>query len=148
MEGCTPLFIASQNGLIDIVALLLKSNANPDLQEINGCTPLYIASQEGHTDVVSLLLKANANVNLDYDGETPLCTANFYGHSDIVNLLVEAGAADTGIQPHTRDLFTVRRKDRTDVTSFQTANPLLDLQTRTGTTPLYKDNEKGHSDDI
>ena len=60
-----------------------------------------------------------------------------------------AGAADTGIQPHTRDLFTVRRKGRSDVlTSFQTANPHLELQTCTGTTPLYNANETGHSDDI
>ena len=99
--------------------------------------------------MVSLLLKANANVNLDYNGETPLGTANRHGHSDIVNLLVDAGAADTGIHPHIRDLSTVRRKGRSDVlTSFQTANPHLKLQTRTGTTSLYKANEIGHSDDI
>ena len=125
-DGCTPLFIASRRGQTDIIALLLKNNANPDLQEINGCTPLYIASQEGHTDVVSLLLKANANVNLDYNGVTPLGTAIRHSHSNIVDLLVAAGATDTGIQPHTSDLFTVRRKGRSDVlTSFQTANPHL-----------------------
>ena len=60
-----------------------------------------------------------------------------------------AGATDTGIQPHTRDLFTVREKGHSDVLiSFQTANPHLELQTRTGTTPLYKAKEIGHSDDI
>ena len=148
-EGCTPLYIASQEGHTDVVALLLKNNANPDLQESDGCTPLYVASQEGQTDVVALLLKSNANVNLDYGGETPLGTANRHGHSDIVNLLVAAGATDTGIQPHTRDLFTVREKGHSDVLiSFQTANPHLELQTRTGTTPLYKAKEIGHSDDI
>ena len=89
------------------------------------------------------------NVNLDYNGETPLSTANRHGHSDIVNLLVDAGAADTGIQPHTRDFSTVRQKGRSDVhTSFQTANLHLELQTCTGTAPLNTANEKGHSDDI
>ena len=148
-NGCTPLYIAIQNGYTDVVTLLLKNNASPDLPRDSGCTPLFVASQEGHTDVVALLLKAKANVNLDYNGETPLGTANRHGHSDIVNLLVHAGAADTGIHPHTRDLSTVRRKGRSDVlTSFQTAIPHLELQTRTGNTSLYKANEIGHSDDI
>ena len=106
-----------------------------------------LRSQNGHTDVVAFLLKANANLNLDYDGETPLGTASRHGNSDIVNLLVAPGA-DTGVQPHTKDL-TVREKGGSDVpTSFQTANPHLELQTRTGTIPLYKANEIGHSGDI
>ena len=53
-----PLYIASQDGHTDTVALLLKSNANPNLQKDNGTTPLYIASQNGHTNTVALLLKS------------------------------------------------------------------------------------------
>ena len=41
----------------DTIALLLKANANPNLQKDDGSTPLYIASQNGHTDTVALLLK-------------------------------------------------------------------------------------------
>ena len=44
---------------MDAVTLLLKANANPNLQrDKTGATPLYIASQNGHTDTVALLLKA------------------------------------------------------------------------------------------
>ena len=61
----SPLSLASRDGHTDTVALLLKANADPNLQENNGCTPLYIASVNGHTDTVALLLKANANPNLE-----------------------------------------------------------------------------------
>ena len=70
-DGCTPLYIASQNGHTDTVALLLKANANPNLQKDNGATPLYIASQNGHTDTVALLLKADANPNLQVNDGGP-----------------------------------------------------------------------------
>ena len=55
--------MANQEGHTDIVSLLLKANANPDLHSDDGVTPLYMASQEGHADIVDLLLEANANVN-------------------------------------------------------------------------------------
>ena len=44
-------YIASEKGHTDVVAILLKNNANPDLPK-NGCTPLFIASQEGQTDAL------------------------------------------------------------------------------------------------
>ena len=67
-----------QNGHADVVAILLKNNANPDLpRESNGCTPLFIATQNGHTDVVAILLKNNANPDLPRDnGCTPLFIAS------------------------------------------------------------------------
>ena len=52
----TPLFFASQNGYIDIVTLLLKANANANLQTVDGATPLY--SCQPSMDAVTLLLKA------------------------------------------------------------------------------------------
>ena len=47
-DGVTPLSMASQNGYTDIVSLLLKANANPNLHRNDGVTPLFIASQFGH----------------------------------------------------------------------------------------------------
>ena len=56
--GATPLYIASQEGHMDAVTLLLKANADPNIQDDKGATPLYLASQNGHTETVALLLKA------------------------------------------------------------------------------------------
>ena len=103
MSPSHPLFIASYTGRTDIISLLLKANASPNLQHDEGTTPLYIASQEGHTDVISLLLKANANPNLQYgNGRTPLMIAALNDRSQIVQLLLASGA-DPNLQ-HSSDI--------------------------------------------
>ena len=56
-NGCTPLFIAAQNGHKEIVQLLLAvPGININAAKDNGCTPLYIAAEKGHKEIVQLLL--------------------------------------------------------------------------------------------
>ena len=118
-DGCTPLFVASQNGHADVVWLLLENSADADKATTSiGATPLYWASRNGHTDVVTLLLQhgADADKAKTTDGATPLIMASQDGHTDVVQLLLEHGAdAD---------------KATTD----------------DGTTPLYMASTKGHTD--
>ena len=46
-DGATPLYIASQNGHVDVARLLLGRNADPNTARTDdGATPLYIASQK------------------------------------------------------------------------------------------------------
>jgi ankyrin repeat protein len=66
-DGTSPLYIACQNGHLDIVLQLLDKKVNTD---VNKCTnddasPLYIACQNGHLDIVLQLLdkKVNTDVN-------------------------------------------------------------------------------------
>lgn len=54
--GATPLFIASQEGHIEIVKTLLNAGANLELSG-DGVTPLIIAADQGHLLVVKELLK-------------------------------------------------------------------------------------------
>ena len=93
-NGATPLFIASQEGHVDVVRqLLLREDADVNLAENNGATPLYIASQEGHVDVVRQLLAASADVNqASNSGATPLGIARLSGHGEVVKLLLDAVA--------------------------------------------------------
>ena len=107
-NGSTPLYIASHNGHTEIVSILIKANANPNLYLDDGATPLYIASQNGHTDINSLLLKANADPNLQCDnGAIPLYIASQKGHTDTISLLLKANA-DPNLQltmvPHLSSL--------------------------------------------
>ena len=52
--GASPLFIASQYGLLEMVKLLLDNGAQHD-PKLSGSTPLLIASQNGHVETVKVL---------------------------------------------------------------------------------------------
>lgn len=58
----SPLYIACLLGYTDIVTLLLKHKANPDLSK--DYTPLLTACSMGHAGIVEVLLKYKANPNL------------------------------------------------------------------------------------
>ena len=97
----TPLIIATLNGHLNSVKILLRCNANIEArgtlkiadQVAEGCTPLWAAAAFGRLDVVKLLIERNANVeSRTSTGSTPLRVAAYEGHVDIVRCLVERGA--------------------------------------------------------
>ena len=47
-----PLHIASREGNIEFVRLLLESRADPKCRNKDGSTPLHMAAHMGHEDVV------------------------------------------------------------------------------------------------
>ena len=97
----TPLMIASQEGHIEIIELLLLHGADINKKTpipktpkyIGGGTALIFASGEGKTEVVKSLLKHSANINDAADnGVTALITVEFQrkspGSSKIIPQLV------------------------------------------------------------
>jgi serine/threonine-protein phosphatase 6 regulatory ankyrin repeat subunit B len=93
----TALMLASQQGHLEVVKLLLeegaKDNINPPYQ--NGQTALMLASQEGHLEVVKLLLQQGAKININYpdqNGQTALMLASHHRHLEVVKLLFQHGA--------------------------------------------------------
>ena len=89
------LFIASQEGHLKVVELLLLNGANiHDKETSQGMSSLFIASQEGHLDVVELLLSNGANIHDKdiFDGSTSIIIASQEGHASIVELLLCEGA--------------------------------------------------------
>jgi ankyrin repeat protein len=84
-------------GSPDMVALLLKNGADPDVLDSIGQAPLALAAKNGRLEVVQLLLDAGADVNTKFalgsgNDKSPLIQAVENGHIEIVELLIARGA--------------------------------------------------------
>ncbi|XP_063409032.1 ankyrin-1-like [Mytilus trossulus] len=90
----TPLFVASSNGNVDLVKLLLEHNANPNWGNRFNETPLYSATEKGKIEIVNMLLEFNADPNLcNNHNVSPLqAAATVKEFSEIVSLLLYNGA--------------------------------------------------------
>lgn len=87
------LGVATQEGPLETVKLLVNAGEDVNKRDAHGYTPLRTAARNGHTDIVKYLLTKNVEVNTKADdGATPLEHACTKGHFDIVKLLVEKGA--------------------------------------------------------
>eukprot|EP00397_Hematodinium_sp_SG-2012_P003037 GEMP01003045.1.p1 GENE.GEMP01003045.1~~GEMP01003045.1.p1 ORF type:complete len:881 (+),score=178.89 GEMP01003045.1:71-2713(+) len=74
---CTPLTLASESGLAEIIVLLLNAQANINQTgSSNFDTPLLLAVQNNHVDIVRLLIANNGDVSApDAQNQTPLMRA-------------------------------------------------------------------------
>jgi len=92
-NGHTPMFQAVHDDDPEVIRLLLKHGADPNLGDKDQDTPLIMASYNGQTEVVKLLIAAGADLNLqDKAGESPLHIASYWGRTESMKLLIAAGA--------------------------------------------------------
>ncbi len=104
-SSLTPIHRAVDNAHIDVVALLLKHGANPNVTDQSGLTPLHYSARAGADDIARLLLSAEAAVAaVDAAGTTALHFAAISGSVATVRLLLEHDAApdprdSVGISP-------------------------------------------------
>ncbi|KAK4764474.1 hypothetical protein SAY87_013912 [Trapa incisa] len=86
------LHIASANGQIEILSMILDRSLNPDLLNRKKQTPLMLAAMHGKISCVKKLLDAGANV-LKFDclnGRTCLHYAAYYGHSHCLQVILSS----------------------------------------------------------
>ena len=85
--------MASQEGQVVVLRLLITAGALINQAMNTGVTPLWMASRKGHVDVVRLLIDAGALINqANNDGATPLFIASAKGQVEVIRVLIDAGA--------------------------------------------------------
>ncbi|WP_338602168.1 ankyrin repeat domain-containing protein [Sulfolobus tengchongensis] len=136
-HGLTPLHIASGLGHPNLVKLLLKYGANPNVQNVafpeikifgdiplpknDGYTPLHFAVQGGYAKIIKILVKHGANLNtVSNNGLSPLHLATILGKVKVVETLLKLGA-DPNIYKENKIAKSTRR-DLTE--SFHGYTPL------------------------
>lgn len=93
IRGLTPLIVASHEGHLEVVRLLISAGAN-----VNECTnhwgsALHHGSSGGHLPVVRELVQSGADLELvSRYGDTPVIGAAHFGRIDVVEFLRDAGA--------------------------------------------------------
>ena len=88
------IYIAAQEGFLDVVQLLVESGANVTSSSKSGRKPLHMCAFSGHLDVVNYLLDNElVDVNCtDSKNWTPLHSAANKGHIATIRCLIEKGA--------------------------------------------------------
>lgn len=72
-KGKTPLIVASERGVNDIVLTLLNNGVDFEEPDVDGSTPLHHAAAWGHFDTITILLERGADCLVkNVKGWTPL----------------------------------------------------------------------------
>ncbi|MGA2704320.1 MAG: ankyrin repeat domain-containing protein [Isosphaeraceae bacterium] len=91
--GRTALMVASSNGLLDSVNILLSNSADPNIASANQETALTFAIVWNHPLVVKSLVESGANLGWkDSKGWTPLKYSIYQGNDSICEYLSSRGA--------------------------------------------------------
>jgi ankyrin repeat protein len=134
----SPLYIAAENGYLDIAHALIDADADVNKTLDGGYTPLYVAARKGYPEIVKLLLERGADVNKNTHGITPLYIAVSKDRVDIVRILVEQGGADVNSTDSSgmSVLDIACRDGNADMVDFLITHG-ADVNPTTGHAPLY-----------
>ncbi|CAH1774233.1 unnamed protein product [Owenia fusiformis] len=93
-NGWSPLLVASEEGHLEIVKILLQNHARVDVFDEHGKAALHLAAENGHDEVADVLLLAKAFVNAKSKlGISPLHLAAQNGFNKLIKLFIEKHGA-------------------------------------------------------
>lgn len=89
-DGSTPLHIASSNGFVDLVRILISSGVNIHAKNLEGNTALHISCYKGCKKVTEMLVAAGSKVSeVNNRGETALHLAALNGEVGTMKALYD-----------------------------------------------------------
>lgn len=123
-DGCSALQVAALQGGPEVVQLLLKAGADPNVPDPRGKTPLHAALQgDVELETVQSLVKAGAKLDtVDEQGLTPVRFAAMHGPREVYEYLLASGGND--LRPAS--------DPRSPASKKKTRELLEDLQTADG----------------
>src|SRR5258708_22890506 len=93
IDGETPLHVASNQGDVELVQVLLEHGADIEAQDDYGSTPIHLASFFGEVELVQVLLEHGAEIEArDNRRCTPIHLASDCGDVELVQLFLKQGA--------------------------------------------------------
>lgn len=93
LNNITPLFIAVENGNIEMVQLLLNFRAKVNARDSSKQSPLMRLDYDATPELVDLLVRYGAKVNMvDSEGNTAIILAASSAKADVLEALIDAGA--------------------------------------------------------
>ncbi|HSK70508.1 MAG TPA: ankyrin repeat domain-containing protein [Pyrinomonadaceae bacterium] len=89
----TPLFLAIENGNVEIAEILLSFGAKVNARDKSKQTPLMQLFDDTPAELARLLIRYGAKINVtDEDGNTPLILAAEDASAEILQILIDYGA--------------------------------------------------------
>jgi ankyrin repeat protein len=139
-EGTSAVHWAVLADRSDLVELLLRAGANPNVKNRYGVTPLSVACENGNATIVEALLKAGGDPNVALaSGETPLMTAARTGNSAAVRLLLAHGILIDAREPtrqQTALMWAAAEDNAAAVELLVAAGADVKARSKGGLTPL------------
>lgn len=90
IKGQTPLMLMAEKGDTELVIIMLKAGADPEIQSSSGMTALHSAIKSGVDSCVDILLDHPCKRdNLTDDGQSPLHTASWTANLHAVRRLLQ-----------------------------------------------------------
>ncbi|XP_074641301.1 uncharacterized protein LOC141899048 [Tubulanus polymorphus] len=149
-NGWSPLLVASEQGHLEIVKILLRNHARVDVFDEHGKAALHLCAESGHEEVADVLLWHKAFVNAKSKvGVTPLHLAAQNGYNKLVKLLIETHSAtiDALSLAKKTPLHMAAQNGRIEVCStLLKMNADANATDNHGQTPLHLAAENDHSD--